>query len=292
MTFEEAAALLTEYDEKLDRLSTLKGGVANSSFHATTTDGSELVVTVLDNHDNDSASSLVALTRWLVDRGVRTPPILQTTSGSSLGWFNGKPVVVRPFIHGSQPGQLSVEQAQAIGESMASYHSLDGANVFTLPTRRLPIGWEEDTEARAGREVHEVVSAAAAEFATYPASGRLSLIHGDLFPDNMIWDNQERLHVLDWETAAVDWAPLDLGFTLVGLAAEGPFDQGLCNGLLAGYARGGGNTPTGEDVRVAARYACAVLLFHRYRRHVVRYPDPARVDHWKGLLPFLDSVTP
>lgn len=46
------------------------------------------------------------------------------------------------------------------------------------------------------------------------------LCHGDLFPDDMIW-GRDGLVVLDWETASLDCAVLDIGVTAVACCRDG-----------------------------------------------------------------------
>ncbi len=291
ISFEECAAVLARSGHTLAHFSALKGGAANSSFHAVTAAGVNLVVTILDNHDASSATALGLLTDWLVVKGIETPPILYRNSSYRIAELNNKPVVLRPFIVGQQPTRLTQAQKAQVGASMAAYHRLHGMEGLGLSSRRLPTDWANDTKASAAGQVHRVVRSAEIEFENHPKLGT-SLIHGDLFPDNMIWDHSGRLHTLDWETAALDWPPLDLGFTLVGLSGGGAFDQTHADALLAGYLQAGGEKPTSEDIRVGSRYAAAVLLFHRYRRHVLRQADPTKFDYWTKLLPFMDSVTP
>jgi homoserine kinase type II len=287
ITFAECARFLAQLDQVLVHFSPLSGGAANSSFHAVTSTGKELVLTVLDNHDDRTATALGSLTKWLVCKGVETPPILHRDHLTQPETPEAKPVIIRPLIRGSQPAVLTAGQ---VGASMAAVHQLDGADKLGLARRRLPIDWE-DTPFAAAELAHDVVHAAAKELEQQDTS-RNCLIHGDLFPDIMIWDQAGRLHLLDWETAALDWAPLDLGFTLAGLAGGAPLAQEVSDALLAEYTEAGGQAPNPDEIRVGARYAGAVLLFYRYRRYVRQRPDPARFDYWTKLIPFMDSVLP
>ena len=266
----------------------VKGGAANSSYRIRGREGMALVLTVLDNHNWESAVKLVALTDWLLEHSVCTPEVLTQVDGARVGVVRDHPYIARPLIEGKQPSRLNVDQAEAIGRALGQLHSLEPPSGLGLPGRRLPDDWRAEIEPQAPPELLDLLDRAAESLEVIQAAP-LRLIHGDLFPDNMIWGADGQLHILDWETASVDWAPLDLGFTAVGLSNDGPLPAELADGLITGYSAYG-MSPTRDEFMLTARYACAVLAFHRFRRHVIRYPDPDRFDYWRELVPFMRSV--
>jgi homoserine kinase type II len=283
----DLSLLLAGFGETVAHFEPIATGFANSSFHVVAGSGRELVLTVLDNHDVESTERLVRLTDWLVEEGVSTPSILRDESGSAVRFHSGHPCVVRPFVEGEQPEHLTQTQIQRVGEAMARYHALDVPPELALPTRRLPENWRE-VLVDGPESLLGMVQAADVDVRRLPTTSTC-LVHGDLFPDNMIWDESGTLHILDWETASIDHPVLDLGFTLVGLTGGAPLTLDIISHLTAGYS------PNHDfdfcELATASRYACAVLAFQRYNRHVVRFPNPEKADLWKGLLPFADSLT-
>lgn len=261
-------------------------GFANSSFNVTCKSGRRLVLTVLDNHDERSAQRLVALTDWLVARGVRTPAILRDEDDLPLQRLDHSVCIMRPFQSGVQPEWLSREQVGTVGSALASIHQLGVPSGLGLPSRRLPLNWRSALTS-APSDLVALVEEADDVFDPHSESF-VCLLHGDLFPDNMIWDDAGLLHILDWETASIDCPDLDLGFTLVGLTGGGPLGKGILESLLSGYDRN--RTGEHDEVLGAARYACAVLAFQRYSRHVLRYPNREKTDFWRELMPFAKSL--
>jgi len=288
MTLGQGRDALKPYGLTIAALAALEGGAANSSFVATTEEDEELVITVLDNHDARSASLLADLTDWLIENDVTTPPIVKDLDGHAVSRFEGKPFVVRPRIKGTQPTHLSGAEAERVGIALAHLHALEPPTKLSLPGRRLPSDWREQLGASAPGDLTAALEVAGHAFTRAETDGT-SLIHGDLFPDNLIWTDAGELYLLDWETASLDWAPLDIGFTAVGLAADDLLLPGPRTGLVSGYTRDA-NEGAVDLLPLVTLYACAVLMFHRYMRHAVRFPDPAREHSWAGLMPLFRSM--
>lgn len=285
----DGRAILARFGWGLRRLEPMHGGAANSSFKAAVVDAPPVVVTVLDNHTADSARRLVLLTDWLIDQGVPTPPVLRDLEGQACSEHRGHLVVVRPFVFGRQFAELSAVQAAEVGRSLRTLHSLTPPIELGLPGRRLPKDWREQLGSEAPSELREMLALADRALVGIQAAGTC-LVHGDLFPDNMIWTADGALQLLDWETASVDLSILDLGFTAVGLAASAHGTKPLWESLLRGYqGQEGPLLPRAEFTR-GVFYAGCVLMFHRYMRHVVRYPDDTKCTYWKELLPLLQQL--
>lgn len=282
----ECQAIVERFGWTLSDIERLKGGAANSSFRADLDGNPTVVITVLDNHSLESAHRLVELTDWLIENGVHTPPILRDVNGDAIAVHAGHPVITRPFLSGAQPDHLSVAQAAQVGRSLRELHSLRPPREIALPDRRLPDSWIQLLGGEAPSELTDVIEFAIASVGgIYPAEPKL--IHGDLFPDNMIWGGGESLQMLDWETASLDLPVLDVGFCAIGMATVERTTESLWDSLISGYQ---GKDPIHHieaDFPRAAMYAGSVLMFHRYIRHVVRYPNADKRDYWRLLLPVL-----
>jgi len=133
LEFADASVIVRSTGRELARLEKLKGGVANSSTLAECTDGTRVVITVLDNHSWDSATSLCELTDFLIGAGIVTPPFLKFADSRELWDLHGRPVVVRPFLSGDQPMHLSAAQATRVGAALAGLPS------FTLTEHGTPL---------------------------------------------------------------------------------------------------------------------------------------------------------
>ncbi|MEV0184575.1 phosphotransferase [Streptomyces sp. NPDC050625] len=241
---------------------------------------------ILDAHSADTACRLVRLSDWLISEGVATPAILVRTDGGRVGNHARRPVIATDFVGGRHPVP-SNRHAYATGAALAQIHRLDPPRDLCLPSRRLPADWRGTYDVAGGAQLRELLEEAEAAFAALPARKR-SFIHGDLFPDNMLEDKDGVIHLLDWETAAFDWPALDLGFAAIGLAGSRQLAPRMTDALLTGYSSASGRV-TDDELLTAAHYACAVLMFHRFRHGIGGHPTTPG-DGWRALLPAWQSL--
>src|ERR1700716_2485351 len=89
----ELSRVLLEYGLECDSSTHMASGYANTSY-LMSCEGAELVLTVLDNHDEASAGTLVRLLDHLEAHGVAVGPVVKTASGRELCTFDGKLILM------------------------------------------------------------------------------------------------------------------------------------------------------------------------------------------------------
>lgn len=129
-----AFGLVVHHAESLD------GGMANSSYLTRGPQGLH-VLTVLDNHDPDSARNLGNLLRHLNGEGVSTPAPLITSDGAIIAVHERRPVMVRPYVAGRCHKVLPGRLLPAVGAALAVVHGMpvDGVPAVPFQGRRLPV---------------------------------------------------------------------------------------------------------------------------------------------------------
>lgn len=288
----DATEILASYGLKPTAIEPLAGGMANTSYVVHTVD-EFYVMTVLDNHDLGSAKSLVQLIDYLAAAGLATPAALRNRNNDGVVSWRDKPVIVKPYIAGKSLDTLPEELLPAVGRLLASIHSVPPPQNLSPGGRHLPLEWEEILALRPCPPLHEeLLSASNALEATEWKCLPRGLVHGDLFGDNLLLTDGNTLVALDWETATIEPFTLDIGICAVALCrTEGQFDEKRFAELLVGYDK---QRPISQAERsslfVAVRYANAMLAYHRYVRHNIRYPDPAKADLYQELLNFAYRV--
>ncbi|HRI68211.1 MAG TPA: phosphotransferase [Polyangium sp.] len=260
----------------------LKSGVANLSY-LVETQRDPVVLTVLDNHDEDSAKRLVELTNRLLSLGVSTPPIWPMLNGAQIAMApRGQPIVVRPFVRGQEADARNPLHCHAIGASLAQVHrNVDGVR-YGDDVRRLPNDWRK----RLGEcDDEDLIAWIAQQESALAAVDQLDLprgfTHGDLFPDNVVVQGVDDVVLLDWETYAHEFFVYDLAITILGV---GLVDLAAGIHLLAGYEK---HRPLQSEERrylgICFDYACALLAFNRYHRHNILYPNTGRTHLYQSL---------
>jgi homoserine kinase type II len=83
------------------------------------------------------------------------------------------------------------------------------------------------------------------------ASGRAlttGVVHGDVFPGNVLVDTGRATGLVDWEEADVDWQAYDLAISAWFFARTGPdVDRWALARFVAAYRAAGGPVPPAED---------------------------------------------
>ncbi|MGH3906995.1 MAG: phosphotransferase, partial [Pseudonocardiaceae bacterium] len=224
-----------------------------------------------------------------------TPMALHTRNSDGVVSWRGKPVILKPYIAGKPLDILPEKLLPAIGRLLASIHSVPPPPNLSPQGRHLPRDWQEVLAILPCTPLYdELLSASKAldakEWKTLPRG----FVHGDLFGDNLLLTDSDRLVVLDWETATIEPFILDIGISAVAFCrTDGRFNKEGFFKLLAGYEE---RRPLGRKEQLlllaAVRYANAMLAYHRYVRHNIRYPDPAKADLYQELLDFAYRLPP
>jgi homoserine kinase type II len=158
----------------------------------------------------------------------------------------GKAVAVFPWAAGDVlcRSQLTADHMAQVGQALARVHlagaSFTGAttNRFSVArlNRRLAGLSERSLPGELARDVEVLrrgLDRYVASRAEEPADG---LIHGDLFRDNVLWQDGEITALLDFESASRGSFPFDLMVVALAWTYGDSFDPSLARSLVAGYA--------------------------------------------------------
>jgi len=270
----------------------LAEGAANTSYRLADEGGAEFVVTVLDNTANLDPETLVQLLTYVDQRGVLTGSPVMSIDGNFVEHVDGHVVVVKGFVVGRSFAVLPVEHLAAAGAALARIHAVDPPDWLPRGTRRL--GDSSATLARV--DDREFVDWVAENLATsepmLALAGTTRLIHGDFFADNLVVTRNNDVAAIDWETASVDLPLIDLGWAIVGLACtSGSLSVRRLQILLDGYTsvRQLDACET-TFLQSAAIYAATVIAYHRYVRHHLRFPNPAKFTLYREMVDIADSI--
>ncbi|NJQ01163.1 phosphotransferase [Streptomyces zingiberis] len=275
------------------RLTPLRGGMANSSFRAEADQG-DFVLTVLDNHDHGSAEHLAALTLKLFRRDVRTPAPMPTVDGGLVADMHGRPVILKRWIEGQALDQLPSELLPAAGMLLAEVHAVPTGDLgLPVGARRLSDEHRAAVDSFADRDFAHWLNGRLQGVLATPTEGRRPvLVHGDFHADNLVVHPDNQLSVLDWETATIDDPLLDIGMALAGHArVDGALAPGRAMQFVDGYCKVRGLTETDlRQLPTAVEHAALILAFHRYYRHNVRFPNPAKARIHQELIGFVEDL--
>ncbi|MGI9333620.1 MAG: phosphotransferase family protein [Gammaproteobacteria bacterium] len=152
------------------------------------------------SHSGHSTELEYQLLQALYRGGVPVPePLLVDVSGSLLA----DPFLVMAFVEGTSavPAAQECQYIDAMADVLAKIHALPTADLPTLPARNDPLP-EVFDYLPDGHEWDDL-RAHLRSLADTAYVGSPMLLHGDFWPENLLWHNGAVAAILDWEDAAL-----------------------------------------------------------------------------------------
>ena len=240
------AALIAHYD--VGDLVSAKGiaeGVSNSNWLIETSRGRYILTMYEARVDLADLPFFLGLLDHLAARGSPVPRTIHDREGAAFRLVGGKAVALIEFLPGISIDEPTPAQARAVGEALAGIH-LDAAD-FTArrPNSLGPQQWH-DLLSGCGQEGLRAIDPGLPALverellyltANWPQGLPRSVIHADLFPDNVLLLGDAVTGLIDFYFACNDITAYDLAVTHSAwcFAKDGSFSPAIAEALVAGY---------------------------------------------------------
>lgn len=244
---QELHNLLSRYD--IGTLISCKGiaeGVENSNYFIET-DKSKYVLTIYENRVNkDELPFFFDLLEHLHQAACPVPKFIAANDGSILQNVAGKPACIIEFLSGVSITRPTVAAARSTGAQLAKMHvalrSFSGSRRSSMD---LP-HWQGMLDSCSRADILAInpnlYSAISDELdyltRHWPDHLPKAVIHGDLFPDNILLLGDEVSGLIDFYFAATDIIDYDIAVTHAAwcFSADGKnFDINISKALLSAY---------------------------------------------------------
>lgn len=277
--------------DRITHFQALEGGSENTNYRIDTADRT-YVLTLSETKQESTVCELVDLLIHLEANGFQTSRVLPTKVGDYLSSFEGKPVLLKEFLHGEIVENLSSEMLYEIGASMASLHAVPvpetmrnrfsyGMEVLTVADSLAEhpfAAWATNTRERIQREIGEGL--------------RRGLIHGDVFFNNVVVTEESGPVIMDFEEAGHYYLVFDLGMAIVGLCCgAGSIDQSQVGPLVQGYQSINPlNRAEIAKLKYFVAYAAAVTACWRFGQFRLIQPDATKRDRYLEMKRIADEA--
>ncbi|MBO9516467.1 MAG: homoserine kinase [Porphyrobacter sp.] len=247
----ELAALIAQYD--VGELVSAKGiaeGVSNSNWLIETTgnkgQGERFILTMYEARvDAEDLPFFLGLLDHLAAKGSPVPRTIHDRDGAASRMVRGKAVALIEFLPGVSVDDPSADQARAVGEALAGIHIASDdfagqrANGMSLPQwHKLFADCGEEGLRSIDPELPGLVRREL-DFlsANWPEDLPHSVIHADLFPDNVLLLGDQVCGLIDFYFACTDITAYDLAVTHSAwcFSKDGRFKPDIAEALVAGY---------------------------------------------------------
>ncbi len=278
-----------------DRAEPEPRGRVNTSYHLWA-GGQRWFLRVAEGKAEADVRFEAAVHEALAEARFPVPRLRPAADGHPFAPAAGKPAMLFGYAPGEprEPGDVTEAQLRRVGEQLGRLHDLSGG---VLPERPNPYGpacvaaWMEGLSgsgARSGSESRSESGSGSDDGPDGPDAGELAdalalfreesrlaaalpgaprgLVHGDLFPDNVLWVGDRVAAVLDWEMACTEAFAWDLAVAVDAWCYGERHDRPRARALLEGYrARRPVEPETAAALHAYARFQATRFALGRLR---------------------------
>ncbi len=276
LTLDQAQEVGRTFGLDVAKVIGVPAGSVNSNYRLELTDTTPIFARVYEEQDRVGAEGEARLLDHLARHGVSTPrPLarkdaagftceLRVPASGELG--ARRAVALFPWRSGEIlcQSRITPEIAHNVGQKLAEVHRTGATfpeprpgrfRVEDLRTRLQRIARADDPSLRAMAQPIET-ALGRAERARDPDLAH-GIIHGDLFRDNVLWENGHLVALLDFESACDGSWVYDLMVTVLAWCYGSDLDESLVRAMFGGYASVRNLSPAelaalGTEGRVAA----------------------------------------
>lgn len=288
----EIEDLLSAY--KIDQLNSFKlliGGSENTNYKIVTKT-ERYVLCICEQKSFSEATILANLLLHLERHQFKTSKLIRTNDQKLFTLWNDKPVILRSYISGRVPDQLTNLEMQLLGKELANLHQV-GSDI-SLPTIT-NYGLEQFKKVKAyakGSEFDRWLDDIKNYISPFFENDLpKSIIHSDLFADNLVI-HEDGITIMDFEEAAYYYRVFDIGMTIIGTCSENEkIDANKAKHLLEGYIQIELLTELEiQSLKAFTIYAGASMTFWRYHNFNQVNPDPKMYHHYLKLKALVDYL--
>ena len=222
VSFEDFSDFLKQFDIGAPvGLTGISEGIENTNY-LVQTDKARFILTLYEKRVNPrELPYFMDLMTHLAKKGISCPLPVAAKSGETLLPLCGKKACLTTFLNGKAAGTITPEHCAQLGRKMAEMH-LAGRDFAGFRKNDLSVdGWEKLLEkiGKAAETVerglfNEMTEAFRTVKSRFPSGLPQSVIHADLFPDNVFFTGDELSGIIDFYFACNDAMVYELAVCL------------------------------------------------------------------------------
>ncbi len=275
LSAEEMAQILLRFP--VGKLLSAKGiaeGVENSNYLIDAEQGRYFLTIYEKRVEKSDLPFFLSLLDHLAAKGCPVPATIHNEDGETFSLWKDKAFALIAFLPGVSVSHPTPAQARSVGMALADVHLAVADFPMSRPNSLGPDGWFELAD-KCGAALDQITpglrESVEQESAfirmNWPVGLPQSVIHADLFPDNVLMNGDRVSGLIDFYFACSDVRAYDVAVTLISWAfsSDGAtFSQDVFDAILAGYEQ---NLPLLPEERAALpvllRGACLRFLLTR-----------------------------
>lgn len=237
----QLAAWLKNYSlGALQDLQGIASGIENTNYFVTTSHG-KYVLTLFEKLQTSELPYYMHLMAHLANHGFPCPRPVANFANEYVGLLNGRPASIVSCLPGKSIVDATVAQCEEVGAMVADMHLAAQGYTQRMVNPRGPHWWQTYSRQllpKVTREQEKIIEGELA-FQSQHRHDALprGVIHGDLFRDNVLFDDGRIGGVIDFYFACNDVLLYDLAITANDwcMCADATLDPSRLSALLRGY---------------------------------------------------------
>lgn len=215
----EIQEIMGRYEFSVTSYEPIEQGAGNSNYLLNTNNG-KFVLTVFEIELIRAVHSSKVL--LLLEKHEFPAPRLQKmANGEMFTKYQGKPVLVKPYITGYVEADIDDEKAKQVGTALAKLHEIPAPDY--LPEKHFyeEITYPEFMEQEIDQNYKNWVEQRYRYIIEkLPSQLPVGLVHGDIFYDNLLFEDENFKAILDFSEVSRTYKIYDLGMAVVGICTE------------------------------------------------------------------------
>ena len=299
VSLDEANELLNSAGlSEAQKIEELKGGWANSNYVLSLKDGSKMVLKVWDDRPPEEVRLVLETTAWIGKHRIPTPMPVKFENGEYMVLKNDFSWILMPYVEGEWLAS-DYDSLFALGKVQAELHEIplpghirgSFSMGFDLWEKMFEYAEKEDLDSDFIDMLRRQMGVLKPKLLVDLPQG---ILHGDLFPDNVLGSRGNISGILDFEEVFLGPKAFDLVMSFVGFGwKDGVPIEERWRALLDGYES---FRPLGEKEKMALsdlhRYATLSIAAWRYWKFVMIMPPSEHSDRYLEMVGRLDKDLP
>jgi len=220
----EIADFLSLYDlPQLAKASGILSGISNTNYLLELTDDTKLILTLFEqNIDEQELPFFIELIDHLAARQIPCPKPIRSKKGAAIATLGGKSATMVSFLQGGGIDKIENQHIAELGTAIAKMH-LAGQQYTGKLENRFALDFCKDLIGKIGTRSDIISTSLSQELAqeieflqNNPVQDLPSgIIHADLFPDNVLFDDSGKLTgIIDFYFACNGFFAYDLAIII------------------------------------------------------------------------------
>ncbi len=217
----------------------IEAGIENTNYYLKTTTG-EYVLTLFETLKAKKIPFFLDLIKHLTTQNIACASIQQNTAGNAISTLAKKPAVLFKYLTGSSITTPKIADCAIIGQQLAQLH-LATEDFPQKINNSMDLNWfikiSKKLQPHLTDQENLLIQQQLQLQKLFPLKQLpKGIIHGDLFPDNVLFSKNKISGILDFYLACHDSYVLDLAITVNAWSYNnGVFEIAKANTLIKSY---------------------------------------------------------